>query len=108
MYARITQFDIDTVQISLPAARERFLALVAPELSAQKGYEGLLVLENPEGRGILLTFWDSPEAEEAGRISGFYDEQVRKFVTFYRQPPGRDVFEVTVREGPAVAAGSTS
>lgn len=109
MYARVTQFDIDMVQISQKAALEQFKEMILPELGAQTGFRGLLILQNPEGRGMLVSLWSSKEAEESGRAAGgFYDEQTRKFATFYRQPPGREMFEVTyadIREG--VAAGDT-
>lgn len=109
MYARITQFEIDAVQISVPAALERFRSAVLPELRTQQGYRGLYVLTTPEGRGMLISFWDTAEAEEAGRASGYYSEQIGKFTTFYRQPPGRDLFEVTYMDAPAATgAGGPS
>lgn len=108
MYARVTQFDIDIVQISGKAALERFREVVLPDLTAQPGYRGLLVLQSPEGRGMLVSFWESREAEEGGRASGYYEDQVRKFVTFYKQPPGREQFEVTYNDLPFTAGvGST-
>jgi heme-degrading monooxygenase HmoA len=106
MHARVTQFDIDTLVISMDRALARFKELVLPVLRQQPGFEGLVVLQNEEGRGILVSFWDSEEAASAGLASGYYDEQVSKFVTLYRQPPGREHFAVTVLEGaPAAALG---
>jgi heme-degrading monooxygenase HmoA len=99
VFARVTQFDIDTLTISMDRALERFKAQVLPALRAQPGYRGLIVLQNEEGRGMLVSFWESEAAAQAGVASGYYDEQVRKFVTIYRQPPGRDHYEVTVVEG---------
>lgn len=98
MYARVTQFDIDTVRIGLNEALQRFKMAVLPELQAQPGYRGLYVLQTPEGRGMLISFWDSRESERATVVTGFYDEQVQKFLTLYRQPPGRDEFQVTYAE----------
>ncbi|MCK9519991.1 MAG: antibiotic biosynthesis monooxygenase [Dehalococcoidia bacterium] len=104
MYARVTQFDIDVVQISASAALDRFKELVLPELEKQPGYRGLLVLQNPEGRGVLVSLWASAEAERGSRATGYYEEQVRKFVTFYKQPPGREAFQVTHLDVPEAAA----
>lgn len=100
MHARVTYFDIDTVVISMSRAVERFTEQILPVLRAQRGYLGMCVLDNAEGRGLLLSFWESEEAATAGLASGFYDEQVRKFVTFYRQTPGREQFEVALIEAP--------
>ena len=94
VYARVTQFEIDTVAISVPAALDRFRELILPAVRQQPGYEGVLLLHNPEGRGIIVSLWASEQAATAGEISGYYSEQVGKFVTFYRQLPGREDFEV--------------
>ncbi len=101
MYARLTQFEIDTLRIGLDEALERFRELVLPELRKQPGYAGLYVMRTPEGRGVLLSLWTSEAAAQAGVESGYYEEQLSKFLMFTRQPPGRDHYEVvfTEREG---------
>ncbi|MCC6382733.1 MAG: hypothetical protein IT304_09495 [Dehalococcoidia bacterium] len=101
MYARVTQFDVDTVAISVEAALLRFKDLVLPELRRQPGYEGALLLRTPEGKGLLLTYWSSESAARATVESGFYAAQIGKFLTFYRQPPGREHYEVVLRDLPA-------
>ena len=53
----------------------------------------------------MLTFWSSEEDAAAGVESGFYDEQVRKFVTIYRALPGRETYEIVLAEAPAVTIG---
>ena len=62
MYARLTQFEIDTLRIGLDEALERFQELVLPELRKQPGYAGLYVMRTPEGRGVLLSLWTSEAA----------------------------------------------
>jgi heme-degrading monooxygenase HmoA len=99
MYARVTQFDIDTLVISMDGALARFRDQVLPVLRTQPGFQGVCVLQNDEGRGLLLSFWDNEAAAAASIESGFYDEQAAKFVTLYRQPPGRDHYEVSILEG---------
>ena len=47
-----------------------------------------------------MTLWETPEAAEAGVASGYYDEQIAKFVAFYRSPPGREHYEVSFAEAP--------
>ena len=109
MYARVTAFDIDLTRIGLDEALERFKSLILPALRQQEGYEGLYVLRTPEGKGLLVSLWTSEEAAAAGIASGYYDEQVRKFLTLYRQPPGREHYEVVLAENPVGAVpGSAS
>lgn len=108
MHARVTRFDIDTVAISMARAVERFEALVLPTLRAQPGYLGICLLDNPGGGGLLISYWESEAAADAGLASGFYDEQARKFVTLYRQPPEREHFEVALLESPAALERSLS
>jgi hypothetical protein len=49
----------------------------------------------------VLTFWETEEAAEAGLATGFYAEQVAKFVTFYAAAPGRETYEVAIARAPA-------
>jgi heme-degrading monooxygenase HmoA len=73
-------------------------------LHDQPGYEGSYVLLSPEGKALVLTFWASVEAADAG-VAGarsFYAEQVAKFATIYRSPPGRDSYDVVLSEVPTV------
>jgi len=100
MFARVTQFEIDTMRISLDSALERFRQLVIPAAKRQEGYEGLYVLRTPEGKGVIMSLWASEAAAKAGVESGYYTEQVAKFVSFYRAPPGRDHYEVVFAEAP--------
>jgi len=104
MFARITQFEIDTVRISLEEALARFKEMILPEVRNQPGYLGVYVLQTPEGKGALVSLWSSKEAAQGGVESGYYDEQVAKFLMFTRQPPGRDHYEVVFAEGDGVVA----
>jgi heme-degrading monooxygenase HmoA len=100
--ARATIAEIDTVRTSIDEAVELFRSSVLPALHDQEGYEGVYVLLSPEGQALVLTFWETEEAAEAG-VAGarsFYDEQVEKFVTIYRAPPGREMYDVVLAEEP--------
>jgi len=109
MQARVTLFEIDPLRISLPDALEVFRQRVLPRLQLQKDCEGVLVLETPEGRGLLLSFWRSSEAADAAIKSGFYDEQVAEFAMFLRQPPDREHYEVVLKElGQAFSTEATA
>lgn len=100
MFARVTLFEIDTLRISLDDALEKFKDLVLPEVRKQDGYEGMYVMRTPEGKGLILSLWKNEEAAVAGVTSGYYDEQIAKFVSMFRSPAGRDHYEVVLAEGP--------
>lgn len=105
MVARVTLADVDLVRTSLEAAIERYRELVVPAQHAQDGFEGGYVLTTPEGRALVMTFWRDDAAADAGLTSGFYDEQVRKFVTTYRAQPGRETYDVAIADVPVHRAG---
>lgn len=90
--------------MSLGDAIALFNESVLPALRAQEGFEGVYLMLSPEGKALVLSFWETEALAEAGLASGFYSAQVEKFVTIYRAPPGREAYEVVVAEVPAVAA----
>jgi heme-degrading monooxygenase HmoA len=103
MVARATMAEIDTVRMSIDEAVELFRESVVPALHEQPGFEGVYLLLSPEGQALVLTFWESEETAQAG-IAGsrsFYSEQVEKFVTLYKAPPGRELYDVLLAEEPA-------
>jgi heme-degrading monooxygenase HmoA len=107
MIARVTLAEIDAVRMSVDQAVELFRDSVVPALREQEGYEGVYVLLSEAGKVLALTFWDSEEAAEAG-IRGsrnFYSDQIAKFVTLYRAPPGREMYDVVLADAPAVTIG---
>ena len=103
MIARATKAEIDPVRMSIDQAVELFRDSVVPALHEQAGYEGVYVLVSPEGQALVLTFWESEEAADAGLEGSrsFYAEQVEKFVTLYKAPPGRETYQVVLAEEPA-------
>ena len=101
MIARITLFEIDTLRIDLDDALEKFKEMILPETRKQEGYKGMYVMRTPEGKGLVMSMWADEEAAAASVASGYYDEQVAKFVTFFRSPAGRDSYEVVFAEPPA-------
>jgi heme-degrading monooxygenase HmoA len=104
MVARAPDAEIDAVRTIVHDAVDRFKESVVPALHEQEGYEGAYVLLSPEGKVLVLTFWADDEAAQASQVSGFYREQLEKFVTIYRAPPGREAYEVVLAESPLQAA----
>ena len=93
MYSRVTLLEIDTMRVAIDDAaalfRERGRAAASRE---QYGYEGAVALVTPEGKGIIITFWDTEEG--AQDASGFASGELERFVTMFRSPPGRELYEV--------------
>jgi len=104
MFARVTMVEIDPVRISIAAALQSFREQVLPELRDQPGYEGVYVLTTPEGKGLLVSLWDTRSAAESNVASGYYEAQLAKFVTVFRSPPGREQYEVVLAESPSAVA----
>jgi heme-degrading monooxygenase HmoA len=104
MIARATMAELDPVRMRVDEAVELFRESVVPALHEQPGYEGVYVLVSPEGQALVLTFWESEEAADAGLAGSrsFYSEQVEKFVTLYRAPPGRETYDVVLAEEPTL------
>jgi hypothetical protein len=98
----VTLFELDTVRLSLEAAVERFREATLPVLREQPGYAGVHVLANPDGKGLVVSLWDSSREAEAALGSGFYDEQVDRFVALFRAPPGREGYDVLLSDTPAL------
>jgi hypothetical protein len=100
MYSRVTLLEIDTLRTTVPAAVELFEEQVLPELRAQEGYEGVVVLANPDGKAMLVSVWESEE--DALASAGFANDALEQFVTLFRSPPGREQYEVVLAEMPGV------
>jgi heme-degrading monooxygenase HmoA len=98
MVARVTLAEVDVVRQNLDRLVEFYRQSVMPEQRAQDGYEGGYVLTTPEGKALVMTFWRDEDAAEAGLASGFYGDQVQKFVTVFKAPPGREMYDVAVAD----------
>lgn len=105
MYSRVTLLEIDTTRMDAGHAVELFKREVLPRLHEQAGYEGVLILSTPEGRGMLVSFWKTEEAADASAETGFYPEILAQYMTLFRSPPGREHYEVAFAEMPGVTVG---
>jgi hypothetical protein len=105
MVARATIAEIDFLRMGLEESVDLFRESVVAALREQEGYEGSLVLVSPQGQALALTFWRDEDAADVGLSGGrsFYAEQVEKFVTIYRSPPGRESYDVVVADFPLEA-----
>ncbi len=105
MVAQVTLADIDLVRVSLEAVTDLYRESVLPTLQEEPGYCGVYALATPEGKAMVVTFWETEADAQAHVAGGVYDEQVQKFVTFYRATPGRESYEVMIADTPAVKIG---
>jgi hypothetical protein len=104
MYSRVTLLEIDTLRADVDDVVVRFETDFLPTLRELPGFEGILVLVTPEGKGMVVSLWESEEAlqESAGVAAGAVEE----FVTLYRSPPGREHYRVAYAELPGVPLAS--
>jgi hypothetical protein len=91
------------MRMSTESALHMYRTEILPSVQDQPGYRGVLVLSTPEGRGAVLTFWDSADHAEASAPTGFYTQLLEQLMTIFKSPPGRERYEVAFADLPAVA-----
>jgi hypothetical protein len=99
MYSRVTQLEIDTLRTDVEGAVELYRGEIVPRLREEEGYEGAYVLVTPEGKAVLITFW---ETEEQAAETPFYSDAIAEYVTLFSAPPGRETYEVKFADTPLV------
>lgn len=101
MHARVTLLEIDTVRADIDDVLERYRTEVLPQVHRQPGYEGMFVLANAEGQGLIMSLWSDDEAMAASHPIA--SEALERFMTIFRASPGRESYEVRLAELPAHA-----
>ena len=91
MYARVTQLEIDPVRIDVHRAVELYRQEVVPALVEQDGFAGVIAMATPEGKGVVVTFWNTEEQADASQEGGFYADVLSRFVTFFRASHSRNL-----------------
>ncbi len=103
MYARVPLLEIDTMRTSVAGALALFREQVVPRLQAQPGYRGVYALTTPEGKAMLMSLWDTEAEASTEGDHTFYTEELGRFTTVFRSPPGRERYEVALVDEPAGA-----
>lgn len=98
MYSRVTLLEIDTMRIGVTEAVELFRTNVQPALSALPGYEGSTVLANPDGTGMIISYWATEDAVQSA--VGFATGKLERYVTLFKSPPGREHYQVAFADFP--------
>jgi hypothetical protein len=70
-----------------------------PRLRESPGYQGVVVLTTSEGKGALLSLWDTAEQASTGD-GAFYGDELARYATLFRSPPGRERYEVALTDLP--------
>jgi len=107
VHARTTQLEIDTVRVPMDAAVALFEVEVLPRLREQAGFVGVYVLANPDGKAMLVSFWETAADADVSGADGWYPAVLDEYVTLFRSPPGRERYEVRLAV-PPVPAGAPS
>lgn len=97
MFARLLRIQIDINQID--EASKLFKESVIPLCKNQRGYKGSFFLtDRKTGNSIPVTLWESEEDMMATEKSRFFQEQVVKFMDFFKAPPIREAYEVIIQD----------
>jgi len=71
---------------------------VLPAAEQQKGFKGLILLTDPKtGKSITMTLWDTETDMVAGESSGYFKEQIGKFMKILTESPVMEHYEVSVQ-----------
>ena len=97
MFARLLRIKTKIERID--EAAKLFEESVIPLLKNQKGYKGAYFLtDRKTGVSVAITLWENEEDMLATESSHFFQEQLVRFMTFFKAPPIREAYEVVVQD----------
>jgi heme-degrading monooxygenase HmoA len=89
MFARFTIVQVKPEKID--ETIKLYEESVVPGAKAQKGYQGIyLFTDRSTGKGYSVSLWDSEEDAVANEQSGYYKEQVNKFMEYFAEVVVKD------------------
>lgn len=96
MHAGVATFRVRPGRIE--EAVRTYLGSVVPALREQRGFEGILVLTDPETEeGFAISLWETEDDAKVFESSGAYKKQVAKLGSLLAEPPARKVYEVSIQ-----------
>lgn len=96
MRARITFTQLNPQMFA--EVVETYRESTLPAARQSSGNRGVLLLTDQAlGKGIAVSLWDSPADLQASE-TGYYQEQLAKFMPFFTVPPVREEFDVILDE----------
>jgi heme-degrading monooxygenase HmoA len=96
MYARVVSARVAPEQLDdlIRMLQEDVL----PNAETQPGFEGAVTLSDPgTGKGMMITFWATPEDLIAGEVTGYLGRQLAAVAPMLRGPTTRETFHVDIR-----------
>ena len=94
-YARILRMNLKLDKID--QAKKIFEESVIPLCKNQKGFlNGYFLADRESGACIPITIWESEQDMLETERNAFFQEQIIKFMPFFKSPPIREGFEVVV------------
>ena len=88
MHARLLKIRIKIDEID--EASKVFEKTVIPLCKSQKGFKGAYFMSNRKtGYCIPVTLWESEEDMIANEQNRFFQEQVVKFMKYFKEPPAK-------------------
>jgi len=97
MFARVTTIQIKTENIE--EVLKIFNESVVPAAKSQKGFKRICVFLNREtGTCHSFALWESKEDAIANEKSLYYQEQLIKFVPYFKSNPIKEGYEVIIDE----------
>lgn len=95
MFARVTTIQVRTEDIE--EVIKIFNESVVPAAKSQTGFIRILFfLDREKGKGHSIALWKTREDAVANEKNLYYQEQLTKFLHFYKAPPVKEGFEVIV------------
>jgi len=99
VFARVTLLEIDTLRVSVDDALKLFEEGVMPGLRDQPGYLGVYAMATPDGKALLMSFWESAAQAETTENT-WYTGVLEEYMTIFRSQPGRESYDVRLAEPP--------
>ena len=97
MFARLLRIQTSIDRID--ETSKLFEKSVIPLCKDQKGYKGAYFLaDRKTGNSIPVTMWESEEDMLATERNRFFQEQVVKFLSFFKTSPIRETYEVVFQD----------
>jgi heme-degrading monooxygenase HmoA len=95
MFMRITSMQLKTEYID--HVIKIYEESVVPAARSQKGFLKIFFcLDRETGKGHSIAMWESKEDAVSNEKSLYYQEQLIKFMPFYKTDPVKEGFEVIV------------
>lgn len=95
MFARVTSIQVKTEYID--DVIKIYKESVVPAAKSQKGFKRIyFFLDRETGKGHSIALWENQADAIANEKNLYYQEQLTKFLPFYKSAPIKEGFEVVV------------